>query len=224
MKTASNNKLIDIGEVIQNGVVFNLRNWQDASVDMQNVPQTVERLFKLLDERRIDYVLVGGVAMLQYVEGRNTQDIDLIVAPEALNQLSEIEITGRQDTFARGIFSGLRVDFLLTNHKLFDEVRQKHSSIQPFQNRNIRCATVEGMLLLKLYALPSLYRQGQFARVGLYENDIATLMQAYSPPMEPLLTLLSPHLSSGDLQSVQDILREIQERIRRFDGGRRKST
>lgn len=223
-KARASNKLIDIGEVIQNGVVFNLRNWQDASVDMQNLPQTVERLFKLLDERKIDYVLVGGVAMLQYVEGRNTQDIDLIVAPEALNHLSEIEITGRQDTFARGIFLGLRVDLLFTNHKLFAEVRQKHSSIQPFQNRNIRCATVEGMLLLKLYALPSLYRQGQFARVGLYENDIATLMQAYSPSMEPLLALLSPHLSSGDLQSVQDILREIDERIRRFDGGRRKST
>lgn len=224
MKTASNNKLIDIGEVIQNGVVFNLRNWQDASVDMQNLPQTVERLFELLHERGIDYVLVGGVAMLQYVEGRNTQDIDLIVAPEALNQLSEIKVTGRQDTFARGMFSGLRVDFLFTNHKLFDEVRRKHSSIRPFQNRDIRCATVEGMLLLKLYALPSLYRQGQFARVGLYENDIATLLQAYSPPMEPLLAQLKPHLGEGDLKSVQAILREIQERIRRFDGGRRKST
>lgn len=222
MKTASNNKLIDIGEVIQNGVVFNLRNWQDASVDMQNLPQTVERLFELLHERGIDYVLVDGVAMLQYVEGRNTQDIDLIVAPEALNQLLEIKVTGRQDTFARGMFSGLRVDFLFTNHKLFDEVRQKHSSIRPFQNRDIRCATVEGMLLLKLYALPSLYRQGQFARVGLYENDIAILLQAYSPPMEPLLAQLKPHLSGRDLKSVQDILREIQERIRRFDGGRQK--
>ncbi|MGH9793488.1 MAG: hypothetical protein ACRD5G_01830 [Candidatus Acidiferrales bacterium] len=221
MKTASNNKLIDIGDVIQTGVVFKLRNWQDASVDMQNLPQTVERLFELLDERRIDYVLVGGVAMLQYVEGRNTQDIDLIVAPEALDRLSEIEVTGRQDTFARGMFSGLRVDFLFTNHKLFGEVSQKHSSIQPFQNRNIRCATIEGMLLLKLYALPSLYRQGQFARVGLYENDIATLMQAYSPPMEPLLGQLTSHLSEGDLKSVRDILREIQQRIRRFDGGRK---
>lgn len=224
MKTASNNKLIDIGEVIQNGVVFNLRNWQDASVDMQNLPQTVERLFTLLNERKIDYVLVGGVAMLQYVEGRNTQDIDLIVAPEALDRLSEIEVTGRQDTFARGMFSGLRVDFLFTNHKLFAEVSQKHSSIQPFQNRNIRCATIEGMLLLKLYALPSLYRQGQFARVGLYENDIATLVQAYSPPMQPLLAQLKPHLSESDVKSVQDILREIQERIRRFDGGPKKNT
>jgi hypothetical protein len=35
---------------------------------------------------------------------------------------------------------------------------------------------VEGLILLKLYALPSLYRQGNFAKVGIYENDVATLL------------------------------------------------
>lgn len=82
MKNSSRNGLIDIGEVIQNGVVFNPRNWQDESVEMQNLPETVARLFALLEDRKIEYVLVGGVAMLQYVEGRNTQDIDLILAPK----------------------------------------------------------------------------------------------------------------------------------------------
>ena len=44
----------------------------------------VEQLFNLLDLRKVDYVLVGGIALLTYVEGRNTQDIDLIMAlPEA---------------------------------------------------------------------------------------------------------------------------------------------
>lgn len=41
------NKLIDIGEVIQNGVVFNLRNWQREDVAMQGLPEAVERLFAL---------------------------------------------------------------------------------------------------------------------------------------------------------------------------------
>ncbi len=31
-----------------------------------------------LAERKIEYWLVGGVALLSYVDGRNTQDIDLI--------------------------------------------------------------------------------------------------------------------------------------------------
>jgi len=72
---------------------------------------------------------------------------------------------------------------------------------------------------LKLYALPSLYRQGNFARVGLYENDVATLMQAYLPSMEPLLTDLSGHLSSTDLAAVRDIVSEIRTRIERFGRG-----
>jgi len=220
MKNAHQHKLIDIGEVIQNGVVLNLRNWQREDVAMHGLPEAVEHLFVLLEERKVDYVLVGGVAMLQYVEGRNTQDIDLILAPEALSLLPEIEVTGREDTFARGKFKGLWVDFLFTSHKLFRQVREQRSALQPFQNRTIRCATAEGMILLKLFALPSLYRQGQFARVGIYENDVATLMQAYTPPIPPLLKQLEPHLSAGEMKSLHDIVGEIAERIRRFEASR----
>ena len=34
--------------------------------------QAVEQLFTLLHERLITYLLVGGIAMFQYVQGRNT--------------------------------------------------------------------------------------------------------------------------------------------------------
>jgi hypothetical protein len=46
-------------------------------VDSDFLIETVARFFALLCERRIEYVLVGGIATLQYVEGRNTEDIDL---------------------------------------------------------------------------------------------------------------------------------------------------
>jgi len=68
---------------VRNAVVFNPRNWERLSVDSDSLLQAVRHLFALLallDEREIEYVLVGGVALLNYVEGRNTQDIDLIVA------------------------------------------------------------------------------------------------------------------------------------------------
>jgi hypothetical protein len=77
---------------------------------------------------------------------------------------------------------------------------------------------VEGLLLLKLYALPSLYRQGDFARVSLYENDIAVLVQAYSPDLPSLLQTLSEHLSASDLAELRSIVADIQERIARFGG------
>jgi hypothetical protein len=73
------------------------------------------------------------------------------------------------------------------------------------------------LILLKLYALPSLYRQGNFTRVGLYENDVATLLHAHNPPVAPLLDELSRYLSASDTMQVKQIVSEIQQRISRFE-------
>ena len=91
--------------------------------------------------------------------------------------------------------------------------------MQRFLDRNIPLATVEGLLLLKLYALPSLYRQGNFARVGIYENDIATLLHYYQPDMPPLLGELSKYLNESDFAEIKDVVTDIQNRIKRFKDG-----
>jgi hypothetical protein len=72
------------------------------------------------------------------------------------------------------------------------------------------------LILLKLYALPSLYRQGSFSQVSLYENDIAILLHDFQPALEPLLAVLEPHLDASDLQEIGTILDEVKERIKRF--------
>ena len=180
--------------------------------------ETVARFFSLLRERQIEYVLVGGIALLQYIEGRNTEDIDLIMALSSLERLPELGVESRDDDFARGKFGDLKVDVLLTSNPLFDEVRKRHTTTQRFVEQDIRCATVEGLVLLKLYALPSLYRQGNFARVGLYENDVATLLHSHGPAIEQLLGELASYLSESDLSQVKQIVREIQQRISRFEG------
>jgi predicted nucleotidyltransferase len=207
---------ISIGNVIRQGIVFDFKNLRGGTVNTDTLLQTVASLFALLDERQIDYLLVGGVAMLNYVEGRNTQDIDLIVAVSSLAKLPEIEITEQDRDFASGLFRELQVDFHLTSNPLFDKVRIEYATTQQFVEQAIPCARVEGLLLLKMYALPSLYRQANFARVGIYENDIATLMQVYEPALEPLCVELSKHLSDIDLAAVRDIVGEIQQRIVRF--------
>ena len=115
----------------------------------------------------------------------------------------EIRLASQDANFARGRFEDLQIDFLLTRNPLFERVRRQYATTQPFRERDIVCATVEGLLLLKLYALPSLYRQANFARVGIYENDVATLVQAYHPDLEPLFAELSRHLSASDLASVR---------------------
>jgi hypothetical protein len=101
----------------------------------------------------------------------------------------------------------------------FAMVQRRYATIKPFRERDIPCVTVEGLLLLKLYALPALYRQGNFARVGLYENDIATLMYNYRPDLRPLFTELTRYLSGSDVATPQDIVAEIRQRIERFQQG-----
>ena len=210
---------VHIGKVIRNATVFNFKNWRDGTMDTDPLLQNVARLFTLLNERQIKYLLVGGVALLQYIEGRNTEDIDLIMAMSALKKLPEIEIISQDINFARGQLAELQIDILLTRNRLFEKVRRHYSTTQYFVEQEIPCATVEGLLLLKLYALPSLYRQGNFARVGLYENDIATLIYDYRPELEPLFKELAHHLSETDLVAVREIVAEIQQRIKRFGKG-----
>lgn len=181
--------------------------------------QTVEELFDLLDRQGAEYLLVGGIALLQYVEGRNTEDIDLIISLPALNQLPDLELLSQDRDFARATFRGLQLNTLLPQNPLFAKVRRDYATVQPFREREIPCATVEGLLLLKLYALPSLYRQADFARVGLYENDIATLMHYYQPNMEPLLAELTSHLSATDCDALREIVAELCQRMARFRRG-----
>lgn len=217
MSSANISPGLHIGEVIRNAVLFNPRNHQDRLMNSDFLIETVAHFFALLRERQIEYVLVGGIALLQYVEGRNTEDIDLIMAVSALERLPELQVETRDADFARGRFSELKVNVLLTINPLFDEVRKRYTTMQHFVEQEIRCATVDGLILLKLYALPSLYRQGNFIRVGLYENDVATLLHAHHPPIEPLLAELALYLNDSDMTQVKQIVNEILQRISRFE-------
>jgi hypothetical protein len=205
-----------IGSVLRNAVTFNFKNPPEVIMNADSLLAQVEQLFNLLDARKTDYVLVGGIALLTYVEGRNTQDIDLIMALPSLNKIPEIEITSQDMYFAGGHFGELQLDILLTENPLFDKVAKKYSTEKQFLDRKIHCATVEGLLLLKLFALPSLYRQGSFERVGIYENDIASLIYTFNPKMERLFMELSKHLNESDMTAARKIVMDVEARIQRF--------
>ena len=215
MSSADISLRVHIGAVVRNAVVFKPGNHHSVNSDF--LIETVASFFSLLRERQIEYVLVGGIALLQYIEGRNTEDIDLIMAVSSLERMPELLVETRDEDFARGKFGELKVDVLLTSNALFDQVRKRYTTTQRFVEQDIPCATVEGLILLKLYALPSLYRQGNFTRVGLYENDVATLLHAYNPPVEPLLDELALYLSESDTTQVKQIVNEIRQRISRFE-------
>lgn len=207
---------IQIGSIIRSAVVFNVKNWMGGMTNSDSLIQAVQDLFMILEQRKIDYVLVGGVALLHYVEGRNTQDLDLLMALASLEKLPELKISSQDMYFVRANYGELQIDILLTQNPLFQKVQSQYSKVQRFLDRSIPLATVEGLLLLKLYALPSLYRQGHFARVGIYENDIATLLHYYQPSVPALLSELSNYVNESDLAEIRSIMADIQNRLNRF--------
>ena len=205
-----------IGDVIRNAVVFNIKNWLGGMMNSDSLIQSVQDFFTLLEQRKIDYVLVGGIAILHYIEGRNTQDLDVLMAVSSLEKLPELKVSSQDINFVRANYNELQIDILLTQNPLFKKVHSQYSKVEKFLDRNIPLATVEGLLLLKLYALPSLYRQGNFARVGIYENDIATLFHDYQPDVSLLLRELSKYVNESDFTEIKGVVSDIQKRIKRF--------
>lgn len=207
---------VQIGNIIRNAVVFNVKNWLGGTMNSDSLIQSVQDFFTVLEQCKIDYVLVGGIAILHYVEGRNTQDLDLLMALSSLEKLPELKISDQDSNFVRANYNELQIDVLLTQNPLFKKVHKEYSTVQRFLDRDIPLATVEGLLLLKLYALPSLYRDGSFARVGIYENDIATLLHYYQPDMPSLLSELSKYVDENDFAEIKGVISDIQNRIKRF--------
>lgn len=201
---------LPIDEIIENGIIFDLF----GDTPMDDIRGEVRALFAALRKAKVDYVLVGGVAMLSYVEVRNTQDVDIIVNPKHIKKI-DWNATLLDANFGQANFHGLRVDLLLTTNPLFAYVARHQRTDISFDGSMVSCATREGMLLLKLYALPSLYRQGNLVRAALYEADIFGLQQGVEIDTEQQLAILGKHLAAHDVDELRRILREQRER-RRF--------
>lgn len=201
---------VPIDEIIEHGIVFNLF----GARPMDNIRGEVRALFSALRAAKVDYVLVGGIAMLSYVEVRNTQDVDVIINPKQAQKIGW-NATLLDTNFGQASFHGLRVDLLLTTNPLFAYVARHERASVTFDGHEIACASREGMLLLKLYALPSLYRQGNLVRAAIYEADIFGLQQGVKIDIEPIFAILAKHLAAHDLEELRRIVQEQRER-RRF--------
>ncbi|MEJ7734165.1 MAG: hypothetical protein WKG00_33845 [Polyangiaceae bacterium] len=199
-----------IDDIVRHGRAFKL----GVEMPLDDIRPTIRALFEMLGEAKVDYLLVGGVALLSYVAGRNTEDIDLIVRPEEATRLPW-QATVADVDFGRASFGGVRVDLLLTSNDLFRHVLEAERTVVRFGELDVPCATREGLLLLKLFALPSLYRQNNLARAALYETDILMLHQDADVDDARLLERIRPFVSRSDLQELEKILDEQRSR-RRF--------
>ncbi len=207
-----------IGEILRDAAAGNLSHILAENREPYDAIGAAERLFELLERRGIRYALVGGIAMLQYVSGRNTEDIDLIVAPSAPRLVPEFVFTSKDKNFGRATFDGIQVDLLFTTNKLFEHVRNHHTQVVTFGSTKVVAATPEGLLLMKLFALPALYRQGESHRAAIYESDIAGLLTTQEFDIDSVLAQLAPHVLETDLVELRQLIDEIRTRSERFGG------
>ena len=186
--------------------------------NFQGLPDSdsVSRLFEIIKLQKIDnYLLVGGIAMLNYIDGRNTEDIDLVFDEGQISRIDGLEVISKDQDFCRAQFENIQIDLLLTKNKVFKYVLQYYSSRTSYADAtDIAIASPKGLIILKLYALPSLYRQGQFDRATLYESDITQLLRKYPVTITEVLKPLKPPVLLGsDLEEVRNIFLDIQSRI-----------
>ena len=212
-----------VAQVLLDAWEVGTHQWTDSPLQLREgasakppmpVPQDALDLFRLLAERRAQYLLVGGLAMLTYVNGRNTRDVDLLMSVATLHEFPELVVEEENDFFARAKFRSVQVDLLLTRNPFFKLVGEKFMTKHRFAELEVPAVSVEGLILLKLYALPSLYRQMDLDRAALYETDITLLMANHSPELEPLTGLVFQEMESGDQMELTNIIAECSGRAK----------
>ena len=60
-------------------MVFNVKNWSREILNSDSLIKSVDELFVLLENQNIKYTVTGGIALLNYIEARNSEVIELIV-------------------------------------------------------------------------------------------------------------------------------------------------
>ncbi len=101
---------------------------------------------------------------------------------------------------------------MLADEEPFATIAKSEVTKQHFADREVACVTAEGLLLLKLYALPSLYRQGQLDKVRIYDGDIAGLLQKSGVSSGRVLERLKPYLLESDIAKLERVVAEIERR------------
>lgn len=203
--------MLNIADVLYHGIAFDPKNWNRDAV-ARDIAAASERLLDALKRDQIPFTLVGDLAMLSHIEGRNTCVIDLIVSLSDLTQVQGIEVQEVNEQFAMIRYAGLRVNALRPECPVFQLVHRQFSELREFEHRTIRTATMEGLMLLKLFAIPAFHRSHQIEKTGLCEADITSLIHHGCTTGAELLQSLKPHLEEGEFSELRQVLTDLEKK------------
>ena len=175
------------------------------------------KLIELLEIKGIDYALVGGVAMMAIApEVRATDDYNFIGQRSDFDSLGELSKVSSDKNFGRYRHNATIVDMLFVENPVFAHALNTYQADCVIAGKTIRSLSPSGIALLKLYAIPSLYLQGQHVRVATYEQDLEVLF-IVDPDIneDALLTFLNKHLVQSQVTELKNTCEEIRKKLSR---------
>jgi hypothetical protein len=206
----------NIAMIISDANEFNTQNWMKGmQINPQNLQSGVADFLKLLNDLEIGFVIVGGIAILGYVELRNTKDFDIIIDRHDYAKLKPfLDILNEEGDFANCLTADkVRVDLLFADNPIFRYVKYGFEQNLDYEQGNFPTATPEGLVLMKLYALADLTLQYEafgrkdiLAKIRLYQSDVIILNDMYELDFPKILRLLERHLSESGFSIVLEFL------------------
>src|SRR5262245_48397427 len=138
----------------------------EPPISVQDLHQGLVHSAAALDQFRLPYALIGGMATSYRSQPRFTKDIDLllnipkVVLPSLLEELGRRGLTFDHQATSQAwtrqhmavlSYRGIRIDWLKPVLPLYQHVIDR-ATIESWTNQPIKIATPEGLILLKLLA------------------------------------------------------------------------
>lgn len=208
-----------ICQSIYDANAFNIRNWRDGfPVDYDMLPELVLKFLKLLEEKQVDFCIVGGIAYLAYIQDRNTKDLDILISVTELEKIIDyVEVTNKDVNFTNARFEGMAVDFLKTSNAIFAYVKEHETTSYNYAEGKYPIATVNGLILMRFDAIIDLYQKGRFDKIERYEWDLSRLTRNFPIDWEHIWKVSHRFFTDGQINEFKKMVADWQKpRERRF--------
>ena len=202
-----------ICQSIYDANAFNIQNWRDGfPIDYDMLPELVIKFLKLLEEKRVDFCIVGGIAYLAYVQDRNTKDLDILISVTELEKIiGYVEVTNKDVNFTNAVFEGMAVDFLKTSNAVFDYVKENETTTYNYVEGLYPIATVNGLILMRFGAIIDLYQKGKFNKIIFYERDLQVLTLNFDIDWKHIWRVSQKFFTDGQINEFQRMVAEWQK-------------
>ena len=202
-----------ICQSIYDANAYNIQNWQKGfPIDYDMLPELVLKFLKLLEDLKVDFCIVGGIAYLAYIQDRNTKDLDILISVTELEKIiNYVEVTNKDVNFTNTKFEGMSIDFLKTSNSLFEYVKKHETTTYNFAEGLYPIATINGLILMRFDAIVDLYQKGRFDKIDRYEWDLATLTRHYQIDWEHIWKISQKFFTDGQISEFKKMVKNWQK-------------